>query len=89
MRRFGTCLLIGALVLLAGCGSIKKTTVPPVQRSALTINVVAYASQSDVVRAPFPITAPIEGWPADCTGGPGDYVGDQNVPVLDRNACMH
>jgi putative Ig domain-containing protein len=52
------------------------------------INVVAYASESDVAMAPFPVTAPIEGSPADCTGGPGDYVGDQHVLVLDRNACM-
>jgi len=52
------------------------------------IDVVAYASESDVAAAPFPITAPIEGSPADCTGGPGDYVGDQHVLVLDRNACM-
>jgi hypothetical protein len=52
------------------------------------IDVVAYASESDVARAPFPITAPIEGSPADCTGGPGDYIGDQHVLVLDRNACM-
>ena len=52
------------------------------------IDVVAYASQSDVARAPFPITAPIEGNPADCTGGPGDYQGDQHVLVLDRHACM-
>ncbi len=52
------------------------------------INVVAYASESDVAQAPFPSTAPIEGSPADCTGGPGNYVGDQHVLVLDRNACM-
>jgi hypothetical protein len=52
------------------------------------IDVVAYASESDVALAPFPATAPIEGSPADCTGGPGDYVGDQHVLVLDRNACM-
>jgi hypothetical protein len=52
------------------------------------INVVAYSSESDVAQAPFPITAPIEGSPADCTGGPNNYVGDQHVLVLDRNACM-
>lgn len=52
------------------------------------INVVAYASESDVAQAPYPITAPVEGSPADCTGGPGDYIGDQHVLVLDRNACM-
>ncbi len=52
------------------------------------ISVVSYASESDVAQAPFPITAPIEGAPADCTGGPGAYVGDQHVLVLDRNRCM-
>lgn len=52
------------------------------------IDVVAYASESDVAQAPFPLTAPIEGSPADCTGGPGDYIGDQHVLVLDRNTCM-
>jgi hypothetical protein len=52
------------------------------------INVVSYASESDVAQAPYPITAPIEGSPADCTGGPGDYVGDQHVLVLDRNTCI-
>jgi hypothetical protein len=52
------------------------------------INVVSYASESDVAKAPFPITAPIEGSPADCTGGPNNYQGDQHVLVLDRHACM-
>jgi Putative Ig domain len=52
------------------------------------INVVSYASESDVAEAPFPITAPIEGSPADCTGGPNNYQGDQHVLVLDRHACM-
>jgi hypothetical protein len=52
------------------------------------IDVVAYASESDVAMAPFPITAPIEGSPTDCKSGPGNYVGDQHVLVLDRNACM-
>jgi hypothetical protein len=52
------------------------------------INVVAYPGQSDVADAPFPPTAPIEGNPAACTGGPNDYIGDQHVLVLDRNRCM-
>jgi hypothetical protein len=56
--------------------------------SLVPINVVDYASESDVAQAPFPITAPIEGDPADCTGGPGAYVGDQHVLVLDRNRCV-
>jgi len=52
------------------------------------IDVIDYASQSDVAKAPFPITAPIEGAPADCSGWPDAYVGDSHVLVLDRNACM-
>jgi Putative Ig domain len=62
---------------------VDSTTTPLV-----AIDVVSYASESDVAMAPFPATAPIEGSPADCTGGPGDYLGDQHVLVLDRNACM-
>ena len=47
------------------------------------INVGAYAVESDVANAPFPITAPIEGSPADCSDS-----SDQHVLVLDRNRCM-
>jgi len=52
------------------------------------INVLDYASESDVAQAPYPITAPIEGGPADCSGWPDTYVGDSHVLVLDRNRCM-
>ncbi len=52
------------------------------------ISVVDYASESDVALAPFPITAPIEGAPADCDGWPNTYIGDSHVLVLDRHACM-
>jgi len=52
------------------------------------INVIDYADESDVALAPYPITAPIEGSPADCDGWPDTYVGDSHVLVLDRNACM-
>jgi hypothetical protein len=52
------------------------------------ISVVDYASESDVAVAPFPITAPIEGSPADCAGWPNTYIGDSHVLVLDRHACM-
>src|ERR1700677_859396 len=37
---------------------------------AVPISVLDYASQSDVVVAPYPITAPIQGAPADCSGWP-------------------
>lgn len=53
-----------------------------------SIDVIDYASESDVAKAPFPLTAPIEGSPADCDGWPDTYVGDSHVLVLDRNACM-
>ncbi len=62
---------------------VDSSTIPLVP-----INVVSYASESDVADAPFPPTAPIEGSPAACTGGPNNYQGDQHVLVLDRNRCM-
>ena len=52
------------------------------------INVIDYAAESDVAAAPFPLNAPIEGSPADCSGWPDTYVGDSHVQVLDRHACM-
>ena len=52
------------------------------------INVIDYATESDVAQAPYPITAPIEGAPADCSGWPDTYIGDSHVLVLDRNRCM-
>ena len=52
------------------------------------IDVIDYATESDVALAPFPITAPIEGSPADCSGWPDNYVGDSHVLVLDRNTCF-
>jgi hypothetical protein len=54
----------------------------------VSISVLDYADQSDVSLAPFPITAPIEGSPADCDGWPDTYVGDSHVLVLDRKSCM-
>ncbi len=51
------------------------------------ISVVDYASESDVASAPFPISAPIEGSPADCSGWPDTYIGDSHVLVLDRATC--
>jgi hypothetical protein len=52
------------------------------------LNVVAYASESDVAEAPFPSNAPIEGSPGQCVGGPNNYQNDQHVLVLDRNTCF-
>jgi hypothetical protein len=66
---------------------IPYVVVDSTQTPAVPIDVAAYAGQSDVVVAPYPITAPIEGNPADCTGGPGDYIEDSHVLVLDRSKC--
>lgn len=52
------------------------------------ISVVDYATESDVAAAPFPISAPIEGSPADCSGWPDSYIGDSHVLVLDRATCF-
>jgi len=61
---------------------VDSTTTPSVP-----INVIDYASQSDVVVAPYPANAPIEGKPADCTGWPDTYQSDAHVLVLDRATC--
>ena len=52
------------------------------------MNVVLYADESDISKAPFPSTTPIEGFPGLCVGGPGNYIGDQHALVLDRNTCF-
>jgi hypothetical protein len=57
------------------------------------IDVIDYADESDVVLAPYPYTAPIEGGPpsaggvTDCEGWPDTYVGDSHVLVVDRAKC--
>jgi hypothetical protein len=56
--------------------------------SMVPINVIDYADQSDVAVAPFPINAPIEAAPPDCSGWPDDYVGDSHVLVIDRRTCI-
>jgi hypothetical protein len=62
---------------------VDSNLTPPV-----SINVLDYADESDVARAPYPYTAPIEGEPADCDGWPDTYVGDSHVLVLDHKNCM-
>jgi hypothetical protein len=62
---------------------VDSTTTP-----AVPINVIDYASESDVVVAPYPANAPIEGAPADCGGWPDTYEGDDHVLVLDRAKCI-
>ncbi|MGB7758864.1 MAG: Ig-like domain-containing protein, partial [Bryobacteraceae bacterium] len=55
---------------------------------SVPINVLDYADESDVVVAPYPISAPIEGAPADCSSWPDTYNGDAHVLVLDRAKCI-
>ena len=62
---------------------VDSTTTP-----AVPINVIDYASESDVVVAPYPANAPIEGAPADCAGWPDTYEGDDHALVLDRARCI-
>ncbi|HET6168680.1 MAG TPA: Ig domain-containing protein, partial [Terracidiphilus sp.] len=54
----------------------------------VNIHVIDYADESDVARAPYPLTAPIEGGPKDCSGWPDKYIGDAHVLVIDRRTCM-
>ncbi len=59
-----------------------KTTRP------VPINVIDYASESDVTLEPIPRNAPIEGLPVDCSGWPDTYNNtDGHVLVLDRAKC--
>lgn len=66
---------------------IPYTVVDSSSTPLVSIAVTDYASESDVALAPFPITAPIEGSPTDCTGWPDTYEGDAHVLVLDRATC--
>jgi hypothetical protein len=67
---------------------IPYVVVDSTSTSLVLIDVLDYASQSDVALAPYPLNAPIEGSPADCSGWPDTYEGDSHVLVLDRHACM-
>jgi hypothetical protein len=48
----------------------------------VAITMTTYQSESDITRYPIPITAPIEGFPADCT-----ITGDDHLIVIDKNKC--
>jgi hypothetical protein len=48
----------------------------------------AYPSESDITLEPIPSTTPIEGNPAQCVGGPNNYVADQHAIVVDRAKCV-
>jgi hypothetical protein len=55
---------------------------------SVPIDVIDYPGESDVMAAPYPATAPIEGNPGDCSGWPDEYNGDAHVLVLDRAKCV-
>jgi hypothetical protein len=61
---------------------VVDSTAPPVP-----INVYDYSGQSDVVVEPVPATAPIESAPADRSGWPDTYLGDEHLLLLDRATC--
>lgn len=71
-----------------GYAGIPYTIVDSSAQPLVPIDVIDYASESDVAMMPMPIDAPIEGSPADCDGWPDTYVGDSHVLVIDRNTCM-
>jgi Putative Ig domain len=48
----------------------------------VAITMTTYQSESDITLYPIPITAPIEGFPADCT-----ITGDDHLIVIDKNKC--
>jgi len=68
---------------------IVDSTMTPV----VPINVIDYAGESDVVAAPFPSNAPIEGAPDDCSywpdaGGANSAPYDAHTLVIDRAKCV-
>src|ERR1700730_17171440 len=46
------------------------------------VTMTTYQSESDITLYPVPITAPIEGFPADCT-----TTGDNHLIVIDKTKC--
>lgn len=67
---------------------IPYVVVDSTETPSVPIDVIDYASESDVVVAPYPDTAPIEGDLANCSGWPDTYNGDAHVLVLDRAKCV-
>jgi len=68
-------------------GGIPFMIVDSSQTPAVSINVIDYASNSDVVVAPYPNNVPIEAAYPDCSGWPDTYQADAHTNVLDRNTC--
>ncbi len=48
----------------------------------VAVTMTTYQSESDITLYPVPITAPIEGFPADCT-----TTGDNHLIVIDKTRC--
>jgi hypothetical protein len=70
-------------------GGIPYIVVDSRQTPLAPVNLIDYATESDVVVAPYPggDTVPIEGDAADCAGWPDTYISDAHTLVLDRNTC--
>ena len=70
-------------------GGIPYIVVDSRQTPLVPINVIDYATESDVVVAPYPggDTVPIEGDASDCAGWPDTYISDAHTLVLDRATC--
>jgi hypothetical protein len=70
-------------------GGIPYIVVDSSKTPAKPIGVIDYATESDVVVAPYPggDAVPIEGDASDCAGWPDTYISDAHTLVLDRNAC--
>jgi len=70
-------------------GGIPYIVVDSRQTPLVPINVIDYATESDVVVAPYPggNIVPIEGDATDCAGWPDTYISDAHTLVLDRSTC--
>jgi hypothetical protein len=70
-------------------GGIPYAVVDSRETPSVPINVIDYATESDVVVAPYPRgdAVPIEGDASDCSGWPDTYISDSHTLVLDRATC--
>ena len=73
----------------ASDGGIPYTVVDSSITTPVGINVIDYATESEVTVAPYPAGdyVAIEGDPTDCGGWPDTYIGDNHTLVLDRHTC--
>ena len=67
---------------------IPYTVVDSTATPSVAVGTGAYPSESDITLEPIPLTTPIEGNPAQCVGGPNNYVADQHTIVVDRAKCV-